>query len=68
MTLVSCDDVIEEELPNKKPENNDFLLLNFTDKVDNSKKYALYKFNDCENLTEDIKESVLGKKRNASSL
>lgn len=32
--LVICDDVIEEELTNKKAENNDFLLFNFKDHSD----------------------------------
>lgn len=67
MNLVSCDDVIEDELPNKKPENNDFMLFHFTDHIDNTKKYALYKFNDCEPLPEDIQDSILGKKRKGGS-
>ena len=52
--MVSCDDVLEDELTNKRAENNDLLLFNFKDQGDNDRKLALYKFNDCEKLSEDI--------------
>ena len=68
MVLVSCDDVIEDELPNKKPENNDFMLFHFTDQTDSTKKFALYKFNDCEALPDEIQDSILGKRPNGHSL
>lgn len=69
MIMVTCDDVIEEELTNKKSENNDFLLHNFKDKNDlDVKKYALYKFNDCENLPDDLREQMLGSKRKGNTL
>jgi hypothetical protein len=58
--LVSCDDVIEDELTNKKAENNDFLLFNFKDTIDHERKLALYKFNDVESLPNEVKESVIG--------
>ena len=53
LSMITCDDVIEDELA-KKAENNDFLLMNFTDREDTQKKLALYKFNDCEKIPEDI--------------
>lgn len=59
-TLVSCDDFIEDELKNKKPENNDFLLFNFNDHIDKQRKYALYKFNDIENVPDEVKDATLG--------
>ncbi|CDW90287.1 UNKNOWN [Stylonychia lemnae] len=60
--LVICDDNIELEL-NKKAENNDFILRHYVDDEDeNYKKYALYKFNDEVSLTQQIKESILGKR------
>ena len=62
--MVTCDDVIEEELTNKKAEANDFLLHNFKDRNDQDlKKYALYKFNDCETISDDLKEKMIGSKR-----
>jgi len=67
--MVTCDDIIEEELTNKKPENNDFLIHNFKDKNDlDTKKFALYKFNDCETLPDDLKESLIGGKRKGNEL
>ena len=60
MTLVTCDDNIEDELISKKPEFNDFLLYKFSDPIDNIKKQALYKFNDSENLPDDMKDAILG--------
>lgn len=61
MSMITCDDIIEDELA-KKAENNDFLLMNFTDKQDAQKKLALYKFNDCETIPEDIQVMLLGKR------
>lgn len=69
MQLVVCDDDITREL-NKKAENNDFLLRNFEDEEDlNTKKYGLFKFNDCNKLTDNsMRDTLLGKKHKGQSL
>ncbi len=69
MQLVVCDDDITKEL-NKKAENNDFLLRHFEDEEDQKiKKFGLFKFKDCERLTDSrMKESLLGKKHKNSRL
>jgi hypothetical protein len=56
-----CDDDIEDELPGKKLGNNDVLLLHFTDKETDYKKYALFKYNQSIELPDEVKDSILGK-------
>jgi hypothetical protein len=65
--LVQCDDDIEQELSKKTLENNDFLLYKFTDKLEDYQKYALYKHNQEEGLTDELKERVLGKRKSWNS-
>lgn len=53
---------MENELK-KKIEANDFLLHSFIDREDeNHRKYALFKYNESQPLTEEQKESILGKR------
>ena len=66
---VVCDDVIEDELPQKKAENNDFLLYEFKDGNDEMnqlqevQRATLYRLADTEPLPEDMLKTTLGRKR-----
>ena len=63
-----CDDDMEDELNKKKVENNDILLFQFTEKTDDHKKYSLFKFNATNELPDEAKASILGKRILTSDL
>jgi hypothetical protein len=39
------------------------LLLHFTDKETDYKKYALFKYNQSTELPDEVKDSILGKRK-----
>ena len=58
-----CDDDLEDELQGRKLNNNDALLYHFTDKETDHKKYALFKYNASTELPDEVKDSILGKRK-----
>lgn len=51
MVMISCDDVLEDEITSKsKIANNDLMLLNFNDQFEAIEKLALYKYQDSTEL------------------
>ena len=67
--IVVCDDVIEDELKEKKADNNDFMLLTHRKRDEESvlaleeERTSLYKYKESSGLPADILKSTLGKRR-----